>query len=150
MRGDRGKLVECDSHPQINVTNAAALIYNPAHHGKPRNALPSFRPSRHDHSQPARQTERLDGHHGRRSPRSDRRGGARRKRSCDCPNGRRARILRGRGYFALEHGRREGTRQSTAGPSSATWEWRPRRCASGLPEEILVFPGGYQAGDCGH
>src|SRR5580704_15682930 len=62
-------------------------------------------------------------------------------------------FLRRRGYIAAEHGGDEGTRCGAAGSGGAGWRgFRRRRCrrrACGFSEEVFVFPGAEQAGDCG-
>src|SRR5271156_3448456 len=89
------RIMESDSRSQMNVTNSAAIVYNPAHHAKPRNAVSRSRPDRHDYAEPARQIKRLDRRDGARSPFSDGRGGQRRQRSRDHFDRSWARILRG-------------------------------------------------------
>ncbi len=47
------ELLECDSHTQMHVTNAAAVVYNPARYAKSRNSVPRGRPGGHHYAESA-------------------------------------------------------------------------------------------------
>src|SRR5271155_1898276 len=139
----------------MNVTNTRAIVYNPPHHAKSRNAVRGGQAGGHDNAEPARQIERLDGGDGAGSAGCNGGGGARRKCSRDRADGRGAGILRGRGHVPAEHGGDERAGRRAAGAGGAGWGgfrvfywlWLGRRWqrARGFSEEIFVFSGAEQA-----
>ena len=138
----------------MNVTNTGAIVYNPAHYAKPRNAVRGGAAGGHDYAESSRQVERLDRGDGAGSAGCYGGGRARRKCARDCADGRGSRILRGGRHVSAQHGGDEGFGCGAAGAGGAGWggfrlwlgQWQR---AGGLSEEVFVFSGDEQAGDCG-
>src|SRR5579863_3549727 len=133
----------------MKVTNTAGIVYNRAHHAKPRDPVRRWRPGGHDHVESSGQIECVDGGDGTRGAFGDRGGRAGLRRARNYSDGGRPRLLRRGGYIPAERRRWSGSERKSSGPGFGCIRSETRGRAGRFSEKVLLLSGGNETGDRG-